>query len=208
MKEGLVLFGDNAYLNSPLLATPYPNVRRGSCNNYNFYHSQVSVIYMSVRFSNQSCMMNNSLLQLCIHVECAFGMLVQRWGILQMALSSRFSITKIIALVMALAKLHNYCISLSDSNVTIEEMLVYLHSDLDQISTNKDGFVRVDHNSNNYCCPDLIGGGEHFLDMPNRNLRRLKQDLSILPCSILHQHVIGSHKTRPRLREMNEICIK
>ncbi len=44
MKDGLVLFGDNTYLNSPFLATLYPNVRRGSCDYYNFYHSQVSVL--------------------------------------------------------------------------------------------------------------------------------------------------------------------
>jgi DDE superfamily endonuclease len=41
LAEGLVLFGDNAYLNSPYLATPYPNVSGGSKDNYNFYHSQV-----------------------------------------------------------------------------------------------------------------------------------------------------------------------
>ena len=39
---GLVIFGDNAYLNSPYLAIPYPNVSSGSKDNYNFYHSQVS----------------------------------------------------------------------------------------------------------------------------------------------------------------------
>ena len=39
---GLFLFGNNAYLNSPFMATPYPNVTSGSKDNYNFYHSQVS----------------------------------------------------------------------------------------------------------------------------------------------------------------------
>jgi hypothetical protein len=38
---GLVLFGDNAYINSEYMATPYPNVSGGSKDNYNFYHSQV-----------------------------------------------------------------------------------------------------------------------------------------------------------------------
>ena len=41
LAPGLVLFGDNANLNSPYLATPYPNVSGGSKDNYNFYHSQV-----------------------------------------------------------------------------------------------------------------------------------------------------------------------
>jgi hypothetical protein len=39
--SGLVIFGDNAYLNSLFTATPYPNVSSGSKDNYNFYHSQV-----------------------------------------------------------------------------------------------------------------------------------------------------------------------
>ena len=38
---GLVFFGDNAYLNTRYMATPYPNVSGGSQDNYNFYHSQV-----------------------------------------------------------------------------------------------------------------------------------------------------------------------
>ena len=42
LTDGLVIFGDNAYLNSTFLATPYPNVSGGSKDNYNYYHSQVS----------------------------------------------------------------------------------------------------------------------------------------------------------------------
>ncbi len=51
----VVLFGDNAYLDSSFLATPYPNVRSGSCDDYNHYHSQVSVIPFCI-----------TLLQYCI----------------------------------------------------------------------------------------------------------------------------------------------
>ena len=46
---GLVLFGDNAFLNSAYMATPYPNVagidKEKSKDNYNFYHSQVSLLF-------------------------------------------------------------------------------------------------------------------------------------------------------------------
>ncbi len=46
LADGLVLFGDNAYLNSKYMATPYPNIagrdQDQSKDNYNFYHSQVS----------------------------------------------------------------------------------------------------------------------------------------------------------------------
>jgi hypothetical protein len=43
---GLVLFGDNAYLNTKYMTTPYPNIvgrdQDKNKDNYNFYHSQVS----------------------------------------------------------------------------------------------------------------------------------------------------------------------
>ena len=61
--ERFVLFGDNAHLNTTYMATPFTNVagdpNRVAEDSYNFYHSQLR-----------------------IRVECAFGMLVQRWGIL------------------------------------------------------------------------------------------------------------------------------
>ncbi len=41
LANGLVLFGDNAYLNTQYMATPFPNVTSGSEDTYNFYHSQV-----------------------------------------------------------------------------------------------------------------------------------------------------------------------
>jgi hypothetical protein len=63
------LFGDNAYLNSPFLATPYPNVSGGYKDAYNFFHSQLQ-----------------------IRVEYAFGMFVQSWGILQSAIPKGISI--------------------------------------------------------------------------------------------------------------------
>jgi hypothetical protein len=42
LHPGLVLFGDNAYINRSYMATPFPNVSSGGRDDYNFYHSQVS----------------------------------------------------------------------------------------------------------------------------------------------------------------------
>jgi DDE superfamily endonuclease len=53
----LCIFGDLAYVNNVYLMTPFKNVRNGPKDNFNFYHSQ-----------------------LCINVECAFGILVEWWG--------------------------------------------------------------------------------------------------------------------------------
>lgn len=93
--ERFVLFGDNAYLNMPYMATPFTNVagdpNRVAKDSYNYYHSQLR-----------------------IRVECAFGMMVHRWGILRMAMLRLLSVTKIVAMVNALAKLHNFCINETD----------------------------------------------------------------------------------------------
>ncbi len=53
LHNNLVLFGDNAYLNSHYMVTLYPKVSSGSKDDFNFFHPQ-----------------------LCICIECAFGMLV------------------------------------------------------------------------------------------------------------------------------------
>jgi DDE superfamily endonuclease len=45
LTDDLILFGDNAYINSKYMATPFPNVSGGGEDIYNFYHSQVSAIY-------------------------------------------------------------------------------------------------------------------------------------------------------------------
>jgi len=41
--DDLVLFGDNAYLNSKYMVTPYPIVSSGGKDDYNFYHSQLRI---------------------------------------------------------------------------------------------------------------------------------------------------------------------
>lgn len=79
LASGLCLFGDNAYCNTRFLATPFPNVSSGPEDSYNFFHSQLR-----------------------IRVECCFGILVQRWGILRSAIPKGISIRKTIRLVVNL----------------------------------------------------------------------------------------------------------
>ena len=44
LAPGLCLFGDNAYINSLFMATPFPGASGGSKDAYNFYHSQVRIL--------------------------------------------------------------------------------------------------------------------------------------------------------------------
>jgi hypothetical protein len=52
LAPGLCLFGDNAYMNAPCMATPYAAASGGTKDAYDFYHSQLR-----------------------IRIECTFGML-------------------------------------------------------------------------------------------------------------------------------------
>jgi len=43
LRDGLCLFGDNAYLNSSFMATPYSNLSHGARDDYYFFHSQLRI---------------------------------------------------------------------------------------------------------------------------------------------------------------------
>jgi hypothetical protein len=105
------------------MATPYSNVssnpNKKSEDNYNFFHSQLR-----------------------IRVECAFGMLVARWGILRSAISNKITATRTIALVNTLARLHNFC---------LEEVIPdQLEIDPEHIINNREEGYVVMENSNDH----------------------------------------------------------
>ena len=87
---GHVFVGDNAYIKSREMATPIKNASPGLEDDYNFYLSQLRII-----------------------IECAFGILVQRWGILWRPLLCKF--WRIPGLVTCLCRLHNFCINMQES---------------------------------------------------------------------------------------------
>mmetsp|Transcript_4688 Transcript_4688/g.7094 ORF Transcript_4688/g.7094 Transcript_4688/m.7094 type:complete len:174 (-) Transcript_4688:241-762(-) len=92
LRPGLCIFGDAAYVNAPYMCVPFRNVHGSgdTKDSYNFFQSQLR-----------------------INIECAFGMLVHRFGILRKAFPVNVSISKTNSAVLALCKLHNFCI---DSN--------------------------------------------------------------------------------------------
>ena len=108
-KEGylvdlLCLFGDNAYINSAYLATPFPNAKLDQ-DDYSFFHSQLR-----------------------INIECgAFGMLVMRWSVLTCALSSHYGLNKTKELVRCLCCLHNFCIDENDNIRSIVALKINLN---------------------------------------------------------------------------------
>ncbi len=142
LAPGLVLFGDNAYINSPFMATSFTNVSSGSKDDYIFYHSQ-----------------------LCIRVECAFGMLVKRWRILRAAMPLGITIKKTVAMVNALAKLHNFCIDCVDRTSFVEDSI---SEDVSNIVNSDLGHVMLEDVDG--CAVQLplqiMDPGHHFDDIP------------------------------------------
>lgn len=176
LAEGLCLFGDNAYVNTKYMATPFKGAR-GTEDDYNFYHSQLRIT-----------------------VECAFGMLVHRWGILRKAMSAKFGVGKTTALVVCLCRLHNFCI---DCRLGAEESLA---SDTAEIVVH--GGIPLERQAeglNDKSPEQLLHGGEHFIDVPRSHLQYIQRQeqaaAGLLPRTSLYQTVLELGLKRPKPKE-------
>ena len=143
LEDGLVLYGDNAYINSPYMVTPFKAVRAGPKDDYNFYHSNLR-----------------------INIECAFGMLVHRWSCLQKAMPTNFAIRKVTSLTLALCKLHNFCINSNDTKATPSTV-----QDSSSIQLEGGISMPVSFNPDRNRLDDLLDGGD-FVEEEHRELRR------------------------------------
>jgi len=181
LAPGLCLFGDNAYLNTPYMATPYSAVSGGSKDSYNFYHSQVR-----------------------IRIECTFGILTHRWAILRSAIPMSVSVKKTVALVCALGKLHNFCID------TEGDVDVPTPTPADEWEIEMDCCVPLvpapgTQSARDVVPEQLLDGGNHFDDLGYRgryNRQRRYEYMSAqsstpLPRERLHDLVCDAGLTRP-----------
>ena len=133
LPDSYCLYGDNAYVNETYMAVPFPNTSSGPKDAYNYYQSQVR-----------------------INIECAFGVLTNRWHLLKSPLSANIPINRMNALVSCLCKIHNFCID--NGNATPPER--YEHDVLTLMD-----FVNVNDGDGPHTI-GLLGGGEHFADVP------------------------------------------
>mmetsp|Transcript_13429 Transcript_13429/g.25216 ORF Transcript_13429/g.25216 Transcript_13429/m.25216 type:complete len:487 (+) Transcript_13429:1058-2518(+) len=150
LAEGLCLYGDNAYVNTPYMAVPFKCVRDGAKDAFNFFHSSLR-----------------------INIECAFGMLVHRWGLLRKAIPMNITVKKTGSLVMCLCKLHNFCISQSD-NVTqpLAGDVVHIANEGGFAFPIFDGSAEWEYDPHEDRLDGLMDGGEHFDDANRRDRRR------------------------------------
>lgn len=156
LAPGLCIFGDSAYVNNGYFVTPFKNVRSGPRDDFNFFQSQVRIT-----------------------VECCFGMLVGRWGLLRRAFPQAMTLKKVTALTLCLCRLHNFCIDHRGDKLIAPALM----SDdvAEQAMTSE----------------DLMHGGEHHEDT-SRNLRQefgrsgMPSSSSVLPRDRLMQLVKDS----------------
>ena len=141
----LVLFCDNAYLNTSYTATPFPNDSSGCKDDYNFCQCQLR-----------------------IGVKCTFGQLVCRCGILRSAILSNVTILKAVALVSCLARLHNFSVDEGDRlcEVSLDEETLPI--DLENMMNNPDGYVPLmaEDNHDVEIPLAIMDAGHHFDDGP------------------------------------------
>jgi hypothetical protein len=109
--------------------------------------------------------------QLCITIECAFGMLVHRFGILRKAFPVNVTVAKTNSAILGLCKLKNLCIQSSNrgddivasdfqdtSNIIMEGGMVLPGIDRDDTSGNRWRYEDEDRLDN------LLDGGQHMDD--------------------------------------------
>ena len=135
------MYGDNAYVNESYMAMPFQATSNGPKDSYNFYHSQVR-----------------------INIECAFGILTNRWHLLKTPLSAKISISRINALISCLCKLHNF--SIDNRNSSPPEK--YSHDPLTLMD-----FMDSDDSKSPHPL-GLLCGGEHFTDVSGGHREQLR----------------------------------
>ena len=119
-----------------------------------------------------------------------------------MAMPRGLSIGRIIALVNALAKLHNFCIEEVEGG---KLLLQQLNVDTNNIMNNEDGFVPMEasNNGDGILLPRvMMDAGHHFSDVP-RNLRRQRGRIEMecnQPRQRLLRQVIDSHIAHPNIK--------
>lgn len=186
LAPGLVLFGDNAYGNSEYMVTPYKGSRVGSTeDNFNFYHSQLR-----------------------IHVECAFGQLVHRWGILRRPIPMAVGIKKTCAMVIALCKLHNFCIQAGRGGIsTVDEAMPPLEQDEAYAGMLSAIELHTTAEGNTHEPTGLLHGGDHMEDVGRNILRQHRRAAvagvtnTVLPQQLLHNLVVNQGLQRPTPRQ-------
>ena len=181
LAPGLCIFGDNASLNMPNMATPYAAATGGTKDAYNFYHSQLR-----------------------IRIECAFGMLTHRWAILRRAIPVNIRVEKTIAL-------HNYCINANNNDISTntarDKWAFEINGAIPLVPVEDHGEGSASRLSD--VVPEqLLHADDHFDDIGHaghRSRQRYYRSVSNgvpLPREQLHYYIEAERYTRPSVQRL------
>jgi hypothetical protein len=178
------------------MATPFPNVSKGDKDNYNFFQSQVRCLrllhdpcipflFFLILFHSHALHASSFVYVLNAHLE----FFVNRWALLRSIIPPGISIAKTIAPVVALAKLHNFCIDEADKSDTTSNK--YDEPDSSGADPDPDRFSapsrnckkkqkcleliaahEKDYGVEDVVPTDLLDGGKHRRDHPRGTRKR------------------------------------
>ncbi len=128
-----------------------------------------------------------------------------------MAIPINITIQKTVALVHALAKLHNFCIDERQGNATVDNVILQnaLPGDTLNMMENENGFIHLAATTN-HDIPvplGLMNIGNNTEDKVTRSVRQQQvrneilaaRGVQQLPQHVLHEHVISQHGHRPQI---------
>ena len=173
LANGMCLVGDNAYIKKRYMSVPLKGIVNTYDDAYNFYCSQLRIT-----------------------IERAFGVLVHRWSILRRPINC--PLHKVSPMIMALCRLHNFCIDMKerDAPMTTKEDASHSIASLDAMNRSPDDaggstdIVRIEHGRPT----SLLNGGCHFLDAPRNRL----QATDHCPMDTMLEQVKSMNLTRPK----------
>ena len=170
--EGKCIVGDNAYVKKKYMSVPHKGIVSLYDDAYNFYVSQLRIT-----------------------IERAFGVLVHRWAILRRPLN--IPTEKVGPFVMALCRLHNYCIdekerdadktNREDAEFSVRYMDAMLPSMLPE--GGDDRLVMVENGRPS----SLLHRGSHFRDAPACR----RQVVDRCPMDAMMEQVASMNLMRP-----------
>ena len=151
--DGLSLFGDNKYINTPYYTTsPLKAASKGPKDVFNLYHSQIR-----------------------INIECAFEMLVNRWAMLKTPISTNVSLKK--SMVRCLYCLHNWLIDKKDTDILLsiasDRLSINRRGGHNLTSCGLSIVIEIEENR----LDAFLDGGDHFDDLTARDRRQHQRRL-------------------------------
>ena len=153
-----------------------------------------------------------------IKIECAFGMFVNRWGILRRAISVAITLDKAVPMVMCLTKLHNFCIDERLGNAAFNTPV---SDSAPSLPNNVDPNLPVDNvevlgnggfgmTTTGVGPAELIGGGHHNDDTTaavRQSFARGNRGSGPLPRERMLAQVVRKGVKRPRPRGWSSIAV-